>query len=107
MNEVTNGWLPETYSGSQLIILYFALLSFAGFILFAWDKWKARRGAWRTPESTLLGLSLLGAWPGAGIAMVLFRHKISKQSFMLRYYLTIAGNILAIAAVIWARLNLT
>jgi len=47
----------------------------------AFSKSAARKGAWRTQESTLHLLSLVGGWPGALVAQQKLRHKSKKQSF--------------------------
>ena len=51
------------------------------FALFGLDKMKARAGARRIAESTLLGLALLGGTPGAYAGRAVFRHKTRKQPF--------------------------
>ena len=51
------------------------------FVVFGLDKWKARRGRWRVPEATLLGLAAVGGSVGAWLAMLLFRHKTQKKKF--------------------------
>ena len=63
-----------------LLIALFAvnLLSFA---LYGIDKAKARRSAWRIPESTLLLVALLGGSAGALLGMELFRHKTKHWKF--------------------------
>ncbi|MFZ5493406.1 MAG: DUF1294 domain-containing protein [Pseudomonadota bacterium] len=55
----------------------------------------ARRGAWRTPESTLHLLGLAGGWPGALLAQQLLRHKSSKPSFVAMFWVTVIANIAA------------
>jgi uncharacterized membrane protein YsdA (DUF1294 family) len=51
--------------------------------LAAYDKWAAIKGWRRLPEWFLLGLSLMGAWPGILLAMFPpIRHKSSKKSFL-------------------------
>lgn len=56
------------------------------------DKAAAKAGRWRTPEKSLHTLSLIGGWPGAMIAQQLFRHKSSKTSFQLVFWITVALN---------------
>lgn len=71
--------------------LYF-IASFIAFFAYARDKSAAKRNRWRTPESTLHLLALVGGWPGALIAQRLFRHKSNKQSFQIVFWLTVVLN---------------
>jgi uncharacterized membrane protein YsdA (DUF1294 family) len=77
--------------------LYLAA-SVAAFAAYAFDKAAARNGEWRTKESTLLGLGLLGGWPGALAAQTLLRHKSSKPSFQAAFWLTVLLNC---GALVW------
>ena len=49
-------------------------------------------GKWRTAESTLHILSLLGGWPGAALAQSFLRHKSKKLSFRVTYWITVIVN---------------
>jgi uncharacterized membrane protein YsdA (DUF1294 family) len=60
--------------------------------MYAKDKNAAMRDRWRTPESTLHTLSLLGGWPGARIAQSFLRHKSKKNSFRCTYWVTVIVN---------------
>ena len=62
------------------------------FIIYAVDKSAARRGAWRTRESTLHLLSLAGGWPGALVAQQKLRHKSLKRKFRVVFWITVLLN---------------
>jgi uncharacterized membrane protein YsdA (DUF1294 family) len=62
------------------------------------DKSAAQSGAWRTRESTLHVLSLIGGWPGALIAQRVFRHKSRKASFQVAFWTAVGLNC---AALVW------
>ncbi|WP_419570699.1 DUF1294 domain-containing protein [Rheinheimera sp.] len=76
---VVPGWL-------KYLLLLLNLATLFGY----WrDKKAAEQQAWRTQESTLLLLGLLGGWPAALIAQHGFRHKNKKLSFQILFYLTV------------------
>ena len=62
------------------------------FIMYAFDKSKAKRGVWRIPERTLHLLALFGGWPGAAIAQQILRHKSKKKNFRVKFWLTAITN---------------
>ena len=71
----------------------YAVASAACFIAYALDKSAARQGRRRTPERTLLLLGLAGGWPGGLAAQRLLRHKSSKTSFLVKFWLTVIVNL--------------
>lgn len=79
----------------ELLWLY-AIMSVAAFLMYAKDKNAAEWGKWRTTESTLHALSLLGGWPGAKIAQSFLRHKSQKLPFRITYWVTVAANCAAL-----------
>jgi uncharacterized membrane protein YsdA (DUF1294 family) len=70
----------------------YAIASAACFAAYAIDKAAARARERRTPERTLLLLGLCGGWPGAVLAQQWLRHKSSKASFRLRFWMTVLAN---------------
>lgn len=68
-------------------------LSFITFFVYAYDKYKAQREAWRIAEKTLHILSIVGGWPGAALAQQLLRHKSSKQEFRSTFWITVVLNL--------------
>jgi len=81
-----------------LILALYMVTSLLTFIIYAADKSSARKGARRTPESTLHMLSLVGGWPGALVAQQRLRHKSKKQSFRSVFWATVFLNC---AAFVW------
>jgi uncharacterized membrane protein YsdA (DUF1294 family) len=60
----------------------YAVLNCIAFLLFAYDKRRAKNNAWRTPENQLLLIAAFGPF-GAYSAMLIFRHKTRKLKFFL------------------------
>ncbi|MGJ8652397.1 MAG: DUF1294 domain-containing protein [Opitutaceae bacterium] len=57
---------------------------------FYWhDKQQAKRSGTRIPEKVLHLLELIGGWPAAYIAQQTFRHKTSKRSYRIVYWLIV------------------
>ena len=77
-------------------------LSVITFIAYAFDKSKAKRGAWRTPENTLHLFALIGGWPGAAIAQQILRHKSKKREFRIVFWCTVIVNCAVLAWFIYA-----
>lgn len=81
-----------------IIPLYLVIINAAAFLLMRADKLKARRGAWRIPESTLMGVAAIGGSVGALIGMYRFRHKTRHVKFILGIPLILIAQI---ALAIW------
>lgn len=79
------------------LVFTYLLISLITFITYAVDKSKAQGGHWRTPESTLHFLALVGGWPGAAFAQQLLRHKSQKREFRIGYWFTIFVNLGALS----------
>ena len=75
-----------------IILAIYVVASLLTFVVYAVDKSAAKKGAWRTQESTLHLLAIIGGWPGALIAQQKLRHKSKKQSFRIMFWLTVLLN---------------
>ena len=99
--------MPLFIAGSFLLFVAFSALSKKlplavlglyliasgiAYIAYAIDKSAARNNRWRTAESTLHGLALIGGWPGALLAQNRLRHKSRKMSFLLVFWTTVLLN---------------
>ena len=74
---------------------YFALISIIAIIVTVADKVKAKTGAWRVKESTLLILSAIGGSVAMFITMQVIRHKTKHPKFMIGIPLIIAVQVAA------------
>jgi len=77
-------------------LLFTIIINILTYYTYKSDKVSAQKGEWRTPESTLHLLSLLGGWYGAIIAQDRLRHKSKKISFRIVFYITFILNITAL-----------
>lgn len=77
---------------SWLVVGWYIALGLITYLMYAKDKAAAQSGDWRTPESTLHLLSVLGGWVGAMVAQTYLRHKSQKADFRMTYYLTVLIN---------------
>ena len=87
---VLSGKLPFAVLGLYLVASAVTSIAYAS------DKSAARADRWRTQESTLHILSLIGGWPGALAAQKLLRHKSRKQSFLIVFWTTVVLNCVAL-----------
>ena len=83
---------------SSLVVGYYAVVSLVTFVGYALDKAAAGAGRRREPEATLLGLGLIGGWPGAILAQQLLRHKTVKADFQRLFWASVIGNVLVLVA---------
>ena len=65
------------------LLIYLLIINAAGFLLMLADKYKAKKGLWRVPESTLMTTAALGGSLGCLIGMYLARHKTLHLKFTL------------------------
>ena len=65
------------------LLAWLVFVNLWAFILCWWDKRKAKRGAWRVPEKTLMTLALLGGEFGLWFGMQRFRHKTKHKKFTI------------------------
>ncbi|MGN7863616.1 DUF1294 domain-containing protein [Chryseobacterium sp.] len=70
------------------MIPFLLIANLITFGVFGFDKWQAKKQQWRISENTLLGLSLIGV-VGAASGMILFNHKVSKKSFLVKFIIVV------------------
>jgi uncharacterized membrane protein YsdA (DUF1294 family) len=85
---------------------FYAAASVTCFVAYAIDKRAAVAGRWRVSERTLLGLGVLGGWPGAIVAQQTLRHKTQKAGFRRAFWASVLMNMLIFAIFatpLWSR----
>ena len=70
----------------NLITISLLILNAIAFILIGYDKRLAIKQKRRISEKTLLTFVLLGGTIGSGLAMLIFRHKTAKMSYLWRFW---------------------
>lgn len=78
-----------------------AAMSVVTWVVFAWDKRRAKKKGWRVSERTLHTLELLGGWPGAWLAMRWLRHKSRKRSYRRVFWAIVALHAAGVALAVW------
>ncbi|WP_126651171.1 DUF1294 domain-containing protein [Chryseobacterium aureum] len=71
------------------MIPFLLIMNLLALVVFGFDKWQAGKHQWRISENMLLGISLLGGIIGAAAGMILFNHKVSKKSFLMKFVLVV------------------
>ena len=69
----------------EVLLLFFFIVSMIVFILAGYDKFQAKNNKGRIPENTLYFLQAIGGTIGLLLAMLFFRHKTKKPSFILKF----------------------
>ena len=67
----------------EAIVYFLVSINILSFIVYGIDKWRAAHGRWRIPESTLLGLAVIGGSIGALLGMKVWHHKTKHKKFVL------------------------
>lgn len=65
-----------------ILLIYFAAVNILGLCLMGLDKYKAKKQAWRIPESTLFIMAVIGGSIGCILGMYAFRHKTRHWYFV-------------------------
>ena len=67
----------------KYLLIYIILINLVTFWVYADDKRRAKKHMWRTSESALVLLAIIGGSVGALLAMLLFHHKTRHKQFVI------------------------
>ena len=80
------------------ILIYLLSINVITFLAMGFDKYKAKKGHWRTPEKTLLTLVFLGGGFGGIAGMRYFKHKTKKPRFYIGFPMILSLEIILVIA---------
>ena len=84
----------------RYLMYYLIVINIAAWLMYGLDKWKAKSGAWRIPERTLLLTALAGGSVGALAGMLLFHHKTRKPKFMIGVPVMFAAHCVIVGVIV-------
>jgi uncharacterized membrane protein YsdA (DUF1294 family) len=82
----------------SILIIFLVAVNVYAFFLYGRDKKRAEKHQWRTSEFNLLLAAFLGGSVGSFLGMLVFRHKISKMSFMIKFGIVVLLQIALLVA---------
>ena len=80
----------------HVLLAWFLSVSAVTFVLYGFDKARAKTSGFRVPELVLHSLSLLGGSPGALAGQKVFHHKTAKTGFQVIFWLIFIGQIILV-----------
>ena len=80
----------------KALTIYLLLINAAGYLLMLIDKKKAKKGAWRIPEATLMTVAAIGGSFGSLLGMYNFRHKTKHPKFTVGIPLILVAQVVAV-----------
>lgn len=88
----------------MIILFYlFIILNIIAFIVIGYDKYLAKVQKRRISEKMLLSFVVFGGIIGAGIAMLFFRHKTAKRSYLFKFWVIVVIQVIILCC--WFCLN--
>jgi uncharacterized membrane protein YsdA (DUF1294 family) len=69
----------------KILLIYFLIVNGFTFLIAGYDKYLAGKNKRRIAEKTLFALCLFGGSAGLLLAMLIFKHKTSKSSFIVKF----------------------
>ena len=87
----------------EIVVIYLVVINVVAFVVYGVDKYKAKRGRWRIPEATLLGLAVIGGSIGAWLGMKVWHHKTMHKKFQYGVPLILIAQIALVGFILQSR----
>lgn len=87
----------STFIDFRWLVAYGVVISLATYAVYGADRDSAQdqTSKWRASEKLLHGLEFAGGWPGAFLAQRRLRHKCSKLSYQIVFWLIVSLHVYA------------
>jgi len=82
----------------RIYAIWLAIASLITFILYGFDKARAKSGGWRVPEKVLHLWALIGGFTGGWAGRTIFHHKTQKGIFT---FILVISTLIHIGLVYW------
>ena len=76
------------------MLIYLLIINAVGFGVMLYDKYLAKNNLWRIPETTLMGIAIIGGSIGSLAGMYTVRHKTRHLKFTIGIPLILAVQVL-------------
>ena len=83
----------------EFLLAYLGIINLISFVIMGNDKRKSKRNSFRTPESILFLLALMGGSIGSILGMYIFRHKTKHWYFVVGMPLILIAQIGLVVAI--------
>lgn len=90
--------MPSNLRQMDILLLLFLLVNVIAFTTIGYDKRLAVKNKRRISEKALLLWVVIGGTIGSLLGMLLFRHKISKGSYLLKFFLIVVLQVFLIVS---------
>ena len=84
-----------------IILLIFAAWNLITFLVYGWDKLRAKTEGWRVKEKTLMLMALFFGGTGALLGIGVFHHKTQHKKFSIGVPLLTLLNYICLGAILW------
>jgi len=89
------------------IVVYLIIVNVIGFAMMGIDKSRARKRAWRIPETHLFVIAFIGGSLGSVLGMYFFRHKTRHWYFSIGMPAILIVQVLAVVALALSPIKFT
>lgn len=80
----------------NVLFYVFLILNITALMLIGYDKYLAKNRKNRISEKILLTVVLIGGTIGSGLAMLIFKHKIAKKSYLITFWSIVLWQFFAV-----------